>query len=168
MKCPACGSQLSRMSVGTVSVDVCGESCGGVWFDHSELRKVDEKWEAEGAALEHLPTKPGVVIDSSKRRECPRCDGVVMSQHFYSPKHLVTVDECPSCGGYWLDPGELEQIRAGVATQEEWHRATEAILQGAAATEPSPSPRSAEEPQPWWRIFTFLRPRAGLEPGSER
>lgn len=25
-------------------------------------------------------------------------------------EHGVTVDYCPSCGGVWLDPGELEQL----------------------------------------------------------
>jgi Zn-finger nucleic acid-binding protein len=28
------------------------------------------------------------------------------------------VDECPNCGGYWLDAGELAQIRAERAGAE--------------------------------------------------
>jgi Zn-finger nucleic acid-binding protein len=29
------------------------------------------------------------------------------------------VDQCPNCGGYWLDAGELEKIRAEKAAAAE-------------------------------------------------
>ena len=29
----------------------------------------------------------------------------------FSAKRRVEVDECPGCGGCWLDAGELEKIR---------------------------------------------------------
>ena len=32
-------------------------------------------------------------------------------RHFFSPKRRVEVDECPNCGGYWLDAGELAAIQ---------------------------------------------------------
>lgn len=34
-----------------------------------------------------------------------------MMRHFYSDRREVQVDECPNCGGVWLDPGELAQVR---------------------------------------------------------
>jgi len=34
-----------------------------------------------------------------------------MIKHFMSTKAEVEVDECPECGGFWLDAGELRQIR---------------------------------------------------------
>ena len=42
-----------------------------------------------------------------------------MLRHFSSVKRRVTVDECPSCGGYWLDVGELAAIRTEFETEEE-------------------------------------------------
>lgn len=33
-------------------------------------------------------------------------------RHYYSKKRGVVVDECPNGGGFWLDAGELEQVRA--------------------------------------------------------
>jgi Zn-finger nucleic acid-binding protein len=35
-----------------------------------------------------------------------------LKRHFFSAKRKVEVDQCPNCGGYWLDAGELAAIRA--------------------------------------------------------
>jgi ribosomal protein L37AE/L43A len=37
---------------------------------------------------------------------CPRCGAALVER----VQHDVTLDECQSCGGIWLDRGELEQI----------------------------------------------------------
>jgi hypothetical protein len=37
---------------------------------------------------------------------CPRC-GIALAQREH---HGVAVDECSTCGGIWLDKGELEQL----------------------------------------------------------
>lgn len=42
----------------------------------------------------------------ASRLRCPRCSAE-LSVHVL---HGVSVDECPSCGGLWLDKGELETI----------------------------------------------------------
>lgn len=41
-----------------------------------------------------------------------------LHRHFFSARRQVQVDECPNCGGYWLDAGELAQIRAERAEVE--------------------------------------------------
>jgi ribosomal protein L37AE/L43A len=38
--------------------------------------------------------------------QCPRCGTALAERAQYG----VTIDECPSCGGLWLDKGELEHI----------------------------------------------------------
>ena len=53
-----------------------------------------------------------IVVDASRKRECPRCPDVKLKRHFFSAKRQIEVDECPNCGGYWLDAGELAKIRA--------------------------------------------------------
>jgi Zn-finger nucleic acid-binding protein len=35
-----------------------------------------------------------------------------LQRHYFSAKRRVEVDQCPNCGGYWLDAGELAAIRA--------------------------------------------------------
>jgi uncharacterized protein len=40
----------------------------------------------------------------------------------------VVMDECPECGGHWLDPGELKTIRTEYASDEERERAASAYF----------------------------------------
>jgi uncharacterized protein len=96
------------MVAGNVAVDVCRAGCGGVWFDNFELKRVD----GDGAAaLAHVGRDPELrVVDSGKRR-CPRCEDQLMFRRFYSRKKAVQIDECPGCGGVWLDAGEFAAIQ---------------------------------------------------------
>ncbi len=112
MKCPACFNELAEMQVGSLTVDVCQGGCGGIWFDAFELQKAEEVGEAEGEPLLHIQHDERVVVDPSRKRDCPRCAGVKLHRHFFSAKRRVQVDQCPNCGGYWLDAGELALIRA--------------------------------------------------------
>jgi len=100
------------VQVGSLVVDVCQGGCGGIWFDAFELQRVDEDKEVAGERLLHIQRDPKIQVDSTRKRDCPRCSAVKLKRHFFSPKRRVEVDECPSCGGYWLDAGELAQIRS--------------------------------------------------------
>ena len=84
-------------------------SCGGIWFDAFELQRVTRLPPGEIALS--IMASPMAQIDPAKKRRCPKCDGIVLMRHFFSPKRRVEVDECPSCGGYWLDAGELAAIQ---------------------------------------------------------
>ncbi|HTL55167.1 MAG TPA: zf-TFIIB domain-containing protein [Candidatus Limnocylindrales bacterium] len=112
MKCPACFNALKEIQVGNLKVDACQGGCGGIWFDAFELDRVDEENEAAGEPLLHLRRDDQIVVDTSRKRECPRCGGIKLHRHFFSAKRRIEVDQCPNCGGYWLDAAELEQIRA--------------------------------------------------------
>ena|SRR5437660_11035349 len=111
MQCPACFNQLSPLQVGNVTVDVCQGGCGGIWFDAFELQRVDEEQEAAGEAMLHIRQDPKIQVDSTRKRSCPKCEGIKLKRHYFSAKRRIEVDECPNCGGYWLDAGELAQIR---------------------------------------------------------
>jgi Zn-finger nucleic acid-binding protein len=129
MNCPACGHVLSSRTAGDVTVDVCDGGCGGIWFDHYELRKLDEPSAAAGEALLEVPRNPTVVVDPAKRYSCPKCtDGVVMMRHFWSVKREVTIDECPECGGVFLDAGELARIRSEFPSDAARHAAADAYF----------------------------------------
>lgn len=112
MKCPACFNPLTEMEVGPVKVDACQNGCGGIWFDAFELQRVDREEEHAGNPLLHIRRDESVHVDPSRKRDCPRCGQVKLHRHFFSARRQVQVDECPQCGGYWLDAGELAQIRA--------------------------------------------------------
>ncbi len=128
MTCPACGNELKTMQVAQISVDVCDGGCGGIWFDHLELDKVDEPHECAGESLLEVLRHQDVGVDRDAPRKCPRCEGMVLFRHFYSTRHQVQVDECYRCGGFWLDVGELAAIRAQFGSQEERRQAAEAYF----------------------------------------
>src|SRR5512138_132962 len=106
MKCPACFNELSTLQVGSVQVDVCQGGCGGIWFDAFELQKIEKLHQGNDTLLQ-IRMDLDVVVDPSRKRECPRCAGIKLHRHFFSAKRRVQVDQCPNCSGYWLDAGEL-------------------------------------------------------------
>lgn len=131
MKCPACFNELTEMQVGSLVVDVCQRGCGGIWFDAFELERVDEEGEVAGEPLLYLKRDERLAVDMNRKRDCPRCEGVRLHRHFFSAKRRVQVDQCPNCGGYWLDAGELAQIRA----EKTESTRTEQIRQAGLSTE---------------------------------
>ncbi len=128
MKCPVCANVLTTMTTGGITVDACDGGCGGLWFDRYELMRVDESYESAGEGLLDIRRDPDLEVDLSRRLSCPKCPRVVMARHFFSAKRQVVVDECPNCGGHWLDPGELRTIRTEYASEEERERAAQAYF----------------------------------------
>lgn len=122
--CPVCVQPLTPLAAGKVVVDVCHEGCGGIWFDHFELQKLDEHHEEEGELIRHVERHPDITRDPAIRLNCPRCSDVVMRQHFFCASQRLEVDSCPACGGYWLDHGELARLRAEFATAQAREEAT--------------------------------------------
>ena len=59
--------------------------------------------EREKAAIERLRRQ-----NVAPEKRCPK-DGAALAR---VAEHGVTVDECPTCRGVWLDRGELETIVA--------------------------------------------------------
>jgi Zn-finger nucleic acid-binding protein len=130
MKCPACHNELSALQTGSLVVDVCRGGCGGIWFDAFELQRVDEEEETAGEMLLHIERDPRVVVDALRKRECPRCTAVKLHRHFFSAKRSVEVDECPNCGGYWLDAGELASIRLEKHASQSAERLAHTVISG--------------------------------------
>lgn len=131
MKCPACFNPLTEIQVGSLKVDVCQGGCGGIWFDAFELERVDEENEAAGEPLLHIQRDERNVVDNARKRECPRCADMKLHRHFFSARRRVEVDQCPNCGGYWLDAGELEQIRTERADSARAQQARSGALSAA-------------------------------------
>ncbi len=171
MNCPACKRALTPKTAGELTVDACDGGCGGIWFDHFELRKVDERAEPAGPILLEVARDPAVSVDPSARYGCPKCtDGVVMMRHFWSVKRAVTMDECPECGGIWLDAGELAKIRDEFATETDRHAAADAefskLFDGQLAAEHEKSAEQLQRAQRFARAFRFVTPSWYL-PGKQ-
>lgn len=119
MKCPRTHTDLKKINVGKVPVYV-SQSCGGVFFENQTLKLFDSFSEKRGKALvEHLSQFHSEAIDLSVRIKCPTCPEIVMSRRFNSPLHAVEIDECPNCGGIWLDMGELSKLQSLMLNEKE-------------------------------------------------
>ena len=107
MKCPKCESELKTSDFGEygfVILDIC-PGCEGAWFDKGELDRLDdsvwtniEKIEFDKTSAAHMDLI------------CPKCQEQLEP---ISPRDAteIVVDRCFSCEGFWLDRGELDQMR---------------------------------------------------------
>jgi hypothetical protein len=160
MNCPSCDRELKSIQAGSIEAYVCHEGCGGVWFDGAELSKTDEPLERAGLELMGLARIDQAPAARGLRRNCPRCAGLPMRRHYFRVKRTVEVDECPECGGFWLDSHDLGLIR-------EIHPGDVPIqwapqIDEASAADSGPGRRSAEDRRwvadPLERLFRRICP----------
>ena len=118
MKCPVCSAIMVEEDFGGVKVDVCKNGCKGIWFDWTELVKLDEKNEGCGNALKEALQYPRVNDKGRGEINCPKCS-TPMHIHKYKSSKEVNVDECYLCGGFFLDSGELRAIRDSFMSEDE-------------------------------------------------
>lgn len=118
MNCPVCEKPMVEEDFGGVQVDVCKDGCKGIWFDWLELVRLDENSEGAGAALEEALRSPRVNDADRGQLNCPKCQ-MAMQMHKYKSAKEVNVDECYGCGGFFLDSGELQEVRDSYMTEEE-------------------------------------------------
>lgn len=119
LDCPKCIGKLEEIDIHGVKIDVCN-SCEGIWFDKNELEEVLNSDilnnKTEGLGLDSID---GMGIPHSlacelneKEGKCPRCNNGTMLVHKESAmEDNLFVDECPKCGGLWLDGGEIKYLR---------------------------------------------------------
>lgn len=110
MKCPVCEIDMITKRFGDVEIDVCEVGCKGLWFDAFELVQLDESHEGFGRALDEALISDRKRNQERGRIDCPKCS-IKMQTHKYKALE-VFIDECYSCGGKFLDAGELKEIRA--------------------------------------------------------
>ncbi len=118
MNCPVCKKSMLEEDFGGVKVDVCRSGCHGIWFDWGELAKLDEQNEGLGQALQEAFQYPRVNDTSRGIINCPRCN-LPLHRHVYVYDKDVNVDECFKCGGFFLDSGELKEIRDHHLSEQE-------------------------------------------------
>lgn len=57
--------------------------------------------------IERMRTKISAE-SSTNALDCPKCTGKLLTGNF----EKIQIDVCDTCGGVWLDAGELQQITA--------------------------------------------------------
>ncbi len=118
MNCPVCQKAMVAEDFGGIMVDICKNGCKGIWLDWFELSKLDEKDEGFGEALKAALNYPRVNDEGRGKISCPKC-GIPMHTHKYSSAKEINVDECYSCAGFFLDSGELKEIRDTFMSEQE-------------------------------------------------
>lgn|SRR5574344_52988 len=120
LRCPACQKPMTKVFVPKegVNVDICLDGCGGMYFDNRELTYFDEQSEGIDNILEAIQGKTFEPVDQNNFRSCPVC-GARMVKNFTSDKRHITIDECYSCGGKFLDAGELVALREEYDTEDD-------------------------------------------------
>jgi len=140
MKCPVCKNPLREKGAGGMTLDICYGGCGGIWFDASELERVNAR------AATTLHTIWNVSVTNMKLTEprlCPRCPDLALERKWFSQAKMVEIDQCTRCGGIWLDAGEFSRIYeeikgdAGKVTTPLW---AIAMAEAAKIVEASPAP----------------------------
>ena len=119
LTCPACKRILSPLKAEGITVDICQGGCGGIWFDAHELNQINEPLTLAADALISIRRMPGIRLLEKEKRHCPRCKDLYLMRHYFSRKKKVEIDDCPGCGGIWLDAGELAQIRKELPPADE-------------------------------------------------
>lgn len=81
-------------------------------LDEKPSRNEDEYWAKVDADLiksrrAALDAERENARKSEQQNKCPRCC-VDLNERVH---HHVKIDECPQCGGVWLDKGELEMLQ---------------------------------------------------------
>lgn len=160
---------MQQMEVGDLTVDACQGGCGGIWFDNYELEKVDERHEAAGGPLLDVERDEAIAVDMTRRRQCPKCESIVMLRHHFGVAQDVEIDECGGCGGIWLDHGELARIRGAYASTEEREQAERDYIAGFQSelqAMHAESEEKAESAKRFARMFRFICPSHHI-PGKQ-
>ena len=109
MDCLRCSSQMKKVYMEGVLVDIC-ENCKGVWLDANELDML--KYD-DGKDPEELAVEVRNELRAEKRRlfttvgMCPKCQRQPL---FTFIRSGVELDQCPACYGTFFDNGELQRI----------------------------------------------------------
>ena len=119
MRCPRDPQQELVKLLGDAEAYGC-DRCAGIFFTAGELDRLAEPHQG---SLEYS----SVALDGFSHTDrqgaaaCP-ADGTAMKKVNFNIYTDIILDYCPTCGGFWLDGGELERINTEVRQLEQADR----------------------------------------------
>lgn len=110
--CPACGKEMVKVYDPNVriNIDVCANGCGGIYFDNKEFEIFKDSPNNIEDTLCFIMTSNPKEVDEKVFRTCPACHSSMVKTYMGSTTR-VQIDKCMSCGGVFLDYGELSVLR---------------------------------------------------------
>lgn len=112
IRCPACGNKMKKVFIPSagVNVDICVDGCGGIYFDRKEIQHFQKGNDnSYNEIKKELSGKIFTPVNQNETRVCPVCAAKMVKTKIQGLN--VEIDTCYSCGGIFLDNGELELIR---------------------------------------------------------
>ncbi|MDH5762684.1 MAG: zf-TFIIB domain-containing protein [Nitrospinota bacterium] len=123
MNCPACNNEMKALSVTGVKVQACEGSCGGLWFEWREIKKLKDRIAGAGAVLLHVERAEGVHIFRDVQHPCPHCIHSLLYRHCFSREFHYEIDQCAKCAGFWVDVGALSGLPLQSPTEKDRQKA---------------------------------------------
>lgn len=108
MRCPKCRADMEQIVFSGTEVDRC-TICSGLWFDAGEIEAMKDRQAA--AALDVGDAGVGRQSNAIDEYQCPRCGGSMRRTSDPRQTH-IRYETCTSCGGSYLDAGELRDLSA--------------------------------------------------------
>jgi len=110
LNCPACANELTSQTISPLTLHTCDGGCGGLWIEWIDAETVEE---LQGPAPTSFTICKGDIRQTNPALQyrCPQCVSLVMNRRYVHILDDVLVDECPSCGGIWLNADEVDEVR---------------------------------------------------------
>lgn len=117
MLCPNCQTETKEVKLDSlnpgfvIKIDQC-PFCGGIWFDQYELFQIPEN---EASKIDKV-NEPLLKENLSLVRNlfCPKDGSRLMLLEDYNIPRDLHIDQCPTCGGIWLNKGEFIKYKEGI------------------------------------------------------
>ncbi len=103
MRCPKCRADMEQIEFEGTEIDRC-KTCKGIWFDAGEIELMRDNRVA--VAIDTGDAGVGKQSNAIDRYPCPRCSGTMVRVVDPKQRH-IWYETCGSCGGSFLDAGEL-------------------------------------------------------------
>ncbi|MDX2412690.1 MAG: MFS transporter, partial [Woeseiaceae bacterium] len=103
MRCPKCRADMEQIDFEGTEIDRC-KICKGIWFDAGEIELMRDNRAA--VAIDTGDASVGKQSNAIDRYPCPRCSGSMVRVVDPQQRH-IWYETCGSCGGSFLDAGEL-------------------------------------------------------------
>jgi membrane associated rhomboid family serine protease len=113
MLCPRCNKAMEEVGGTQFTAYACA-SCGGAYYPHEEFRR--HLAFARTLPVDQLPLDElfgrrvqSVFATGGPELACPVC-AVAMEPFNYGYDSNVFLGKCPTCGGLWVERGQINQI----------------------------------------------------------
>ena len=106
MLCPRCSTPMVNENVENDTIDVC-TSCRGMWLHKNQLNHLlaESDGDVETCSIDDNPHE-----DNYPEIKCLDCTEKVMEKINFLDYSDIILDYCSSCGAFWLDTNELNNM----------------------------------------------------------